>query len=57
MRGGEGNSSDSFISSPSGGSLVGSGGNGGRISVGGSEVGSGGSSEGGNGLKIAQTLT
>ena len=57
MRGGEGDSSDSSISSPSGGSLVDSGGNGGSILAGSSEVcsgghgevGSGGSSEGGSG--------
>ena len=45
----EGDSYDSFISSPSGGSLVGSGGNGGSILAGSSEVGSGGISEVGSG--------
>ena len=49
VRGGEGVSSDSFISSPSGGSLVGSGGNGGSILAGSSEGDSGGHGEGGSG--------
>ena len=49
MRGGEGDSSDSFIYSPLGGSLVGSCGNGGRILAGSSEVGRGGHGEVGSG--------
>ena len=61
VRGGEGDLSDSFLSSPSGGSLVG---NGGSISAGRSEVGSGGhgevgsggSSEGGRGGNVGGLL-